>query len=188
MNKKLLSRFLPVILIFGLFATSCRKDNNTTSTTSSAAARTFSSTHLQNYFTMLCTITKNTKGFYPPQAARAYAYIGIASYEAVRNGIPGASSLSGQLNGLGYIPAAIPNQPYNWGISSNAAVAQMMRYMFVSSTTTYNMSAIDSAETSNLSELSSGVSQDIILRSVLYGKAVAAAVYTSSQTDGGDKS
>ena len=188
MNKNLLIRILPVILIFGLLTASCRKDNNKTSTSASPAARTFSSTHLQNYFTMLCTITKNTKGFYPPQAARAYAYIGIASYEAVRNGIAGAPSLSGQLNGLGVIPAAIPDQTYNWGISSNAAVAQMMRYMFVSSTSTFNMNTVDSTETANLNELSSGVSQDVIERSVLYGKAVAAAVYASSQSDGGDKS
>jgi hypothetical protein len=166
----------------------CRKDNNkVTPGPVSPVTRTYASDQIRNYFSLMCTITKNTKGFYPTQAARAYGYIGIAAYESVRNGIPEALSLYGQVNGLTDIPAANSNLPYNWAISSNAAIAEMMRDMFGTSLSTALTTTVDSTETANLATLSSGVSQDVITRSVKYGKDVTAAIYAASVTDGGDQ-
>ena len=181
------SRFIIGALIITVTIASCRKDNKVMPV-KSQATRSFSSTQLQNYFTMMCTITKSTQGFFPTQAARAYGYLGITAYEAVRNGIPGAKSLSTQLNGLTAIPVPDPNLEYNWAISSNAAVADMMRDMFVGSNSTFDMNTISVTETANLNSLSAGVSQDVITRSVQYGKDVAAAIYQVSQSDGADKS
>jgi len=133
----------------------------------------------------MCTITKTTPGFFPTFAARAYGYVGIATYESVVHGINGGMSLYGQINGLTKMPVPDAKLEYNWAISSNAAVAETMRKMFELKITPANLAALDSTETANLATLSSGVSQQVIDRSVQYGKDVAAAVYLSSTTDGG---
>ncbi|MDB5138889.1 MAG: PA-phosphatase [Mucilaginibacter sp.] len=182
--------YLPGLFILIICITSCHKDNNKIVSTLSisAATHTFSSDQLRNYFSLMCTITKNTNGFFPPQAARAYGYVGIAAYESVVNGIPGALSLSGQVNGLPTVPKPNSADQYNWAISSNAAISDMMRDMFDLNLSTANRATIDSTEAANLANLSKGVSQDVINRSVKYGKDVTAAIYQASTTDGGHQS
>lgn len=168
---------------------SCRKDNGKESYQSlSAQTRSYSSDQIRNYFSLMCTITKSTTGFYPTQAARAYGYVGLAAYQAVVYGIPGAVSLSGQLDGFSSLPEPNSHQQYNWAISSNAAIAQMMRDMFDVNLTAANKNTIDSTEAANLATLSKGVSQDVINRSVQFGKDVTAAIYQISTTDGDHQS
>lgn len=50
----------------------------------------------------------------PPPAARAMAYLGVAMYQSVAPGIPGAYSLEGQLKDLKNLPKASSNQEYDW--------------------------------------------------------------------------
>ncbi|MDB5122582.1 MAG: PA-phosphatase [Mucilaginibacter sp.] len=189
--KKQYFQAASVILLFVLIA-SCRKEytntNHVTVSGSSRTTRSYSSDQIRNYFTLMCTITKSTKGFFPTQAARAYGYVGVAAYEAVVNGIPGALSLSGQLNGISGVPKPAANLEYNWAISSNAAIADMMRDMFDVNITAANRTKIDSTEAANLAVLSAGVNADVVSRSVQYGKAVTAAIYQSSTSDGAHQS
>ena len=180
--KKLYTYTLVLLTI--ILAYSCRKDNNK-NIDLSPSTRTYSSDQLRNYFALMCTITKSTKGFFPTQAARAYGYVGIAAYESVVHGIPGASSLYGQLNGLTAIPAPGANLQYNWAISSNAATAEMMRKMFDVNLSSANLATIDSTEKTNLVNLSRGVDPMVIDRSVQYGKSVSDAIYQASVSDGG---
>lgn len=191
MKKYYLSRNLMMALLVVMAISSCRKENNSTLSAKvsvSAATRSYSSVQIRNYFTLMCTITKSTKGFFPTQAARAYGYVGLTAYESVVNGIPGALSLSGQVNGLSGIPQPTAGVEYNWAISANAAIAQMMRYMFDLNLSTANRATIDSTETTNLASLSAGVSADVVSRSVQFGKAVSAAIYQYSTTDGAHQS
>jgi hypothetical protein len=176
-------------LSFAFILTSCHKDNEKVAPepSSSTDARSFSSGQLQNYFALMCTVSRSSQGFYPTQTARAYGYVGVAAYEAVVNGIPGAMSLSEQLNGFTSLPKPSGNVQYNWAISSNAAVAEMMRDMFGVNLSAANLNTIDSTENANLAALSAGVSQPVITASVNYGKSVSAAIYAISKTDGGDQ-
>lgn len=170
---------------------SCKKDYNQEkpiNKTLSPATNTYASDNIRNYFALMCTITKSTKGFFPPQAARAYGYVGIAAYEASRLGIPGALSLAKQLNGLTLLPEPGSGLKYNWAISSNAAIAEMMRKMFELKISPANLNIIDSVETVNLNFFSKGEDQSVIDRSVQYGKAITAGLYLSSTTDGGHQS
>jgi len=48
-------------------------------------------------------LTKETPGFSPPVAARAFGYAGVALYESVVGGMPSSRSLVGQLNGLAWL-------------------------------------------------------------------------------------
>ncbi|HVW13269.1 MAG TPA: vanadium-dependent haloperoxidase [Mucilaginibacter sp.] len=187
--KKSYSRYLyATVFASTILVVSCRKDKNENPANLSPAARTYSSEQIRNYFTLMCTVTKNTQGFFPTQAARAYAYVGVAAYEAVVNGIPGAKSLGGQLNGLPVLPSPDAGVAYNWAISSNAAIPEMMHKMFGSKLSQANSTTIDSTENANLAALSGGVDHAIVDRSVQYGKEVADAVYQASVSDGGDQS
>lgn len=188
LNPKVMKKnYWPILMLLTICITSCHKDK-VPATIVSPAARTYSSAQLQNYFALMCTITKGTKGFYPTQAARAYGYLGIAAYESVYSGIEGAESLSGQINGLKGLPRPQTNLVYNWAISSNAAVAEMIRDMFGSSLSQAYANMIDSTETSNLAALSPNVDQSVISRSIQYGKSVTDAIYQFSTSDGADKS
>lgn len=183
-------RILGSILVLVVILSSCHKDNNRSQPTPSNQnlTRNYDATTLLNNFTMMCRLSKSTAGFFPPQVARAYGYVGIAAYEAVVAGIPGAKSLAGQIQALQNLPQPQSNQTYNWAISSNAAATQMMRYMFDLNLTQTTRNAIDSLEAANLAMLSNGVSTDVISRSVQFGKSISAAIYTVSTTDGGHQS
>lgn len=167
-----------------LFFSSCSKDEPITE---SADVESYSADYLCDFYTLICSTTKNTPGFFPPQAARAYGYISIANYEAVRNGIEGATSLQSQLNGMSThsLPTPQSGAEYNWAIASNAAIAQMMFYMYDKNLKNEDRLKIVDLEKANLNKLSAGVSTDIVDRSVAYGKEVADVIYEYSKTDGG---
>lgn len=157
---------------------------------SSKPANSYSGQSVRDYFALLCTVTKSTPGYFPPQAARAYGYVGVTAYEAVVHGIPGARSLAGQVNGLASnaLPTPDNGMEYNWEISSNAAIAEIMRKMFEKKITPQNLQSIDSMEAAHLQMMSANVEQGVIDRSVQYGKSLATAVYQYSMTDGGHES
>lgn len=178
------ARILMFFLVV-LFFQSCKKDEPII--TESASTDSFSANHLTEYYALICKVTKNTPGFFPPQAARAYGYISVANYEAVRSGIEGAISLQTQLHGFSQYPLPTPQTgvEYNWAIASNAAIAKTMIYMYDKSLKNDDRLKILDMEAENLSEMSSNVSQEVIDRSITYGKSIADIVYEYSKTDGG---
>ena len=120
--KKLSLYFSFFLMAF--LVSSCSKDEPIAE---SADTESYSADYLCDFYTLVCSTTKNTPGFFPPQAARAYGYISIANYEAVRNGIEGAVSLQNQLNGMKAFGMPTPQAgvEYNWAIASNAAIAKI---------------------------------------------------------------
>ncbi len=172
---------------------SCQKDDETenpSQTPNSAKTSSYEGTFLQDYIKLSCTITQTTNGFLPPQAARAYGYIGIAAYEAVVYGINPENRLEGQLDGFAEVSIPDPNsqEKYNWALACSASAAKMMRHMFGENLTPENLELINNLEENTYQSLSVGVSDDVINRSLAYGEAVADAVYTISQSDGGHES
>ena len=186
-KKAIFAAVCAMILVFG-----CRKDrvDDPKESTKSKPASTYGSAFVRDYFDLTCKVVKNTKGFFPPQASRAYAYISLAIYEAAVPGIDGSASLAGQINGLsaGTLPKVDPKAEYNWAIAVNAAAADMMRHMFEINITAENLEAINKQEMTAKSALSSGVSGDVVLRSEQFGQAVSAALYEFSKNDGGHQS
>lgn len=156
----------------------------------SKATSTYSGEFVREYFDLLCRVVKGTQGFFPPQAARAYGYVGVAAYEAVVHGVKGGTSLDGQLNGWSAdaLPSPDPSLEYNWAIAANAAIAETMREMVAMRASAESIQGIDDEESSNYSALSAGVTQAVADRSVQFGRDVAAAVYTFSVADGGHES
>ena len=182
---------LQSVLLISVLIFSCHKEDAPAVINNygdSKATNTYSGEFVNHYFAMMCTVSKATPGFFPPQVARAYGYVGLAAYEAVVNGISNAKSLGGQINGLASLPKPDAAKKYNWAIASNAAIAEMMRKMFAKNLSSSNLSSIDSMEQITLFQLSAGQEENVITRSVQFGTEISSALYDYSVSDGGHES
>ncbi len=178
-----LALFVLVITVFS----GCERYERVTESTETSE---YSGDFLRKYYNLQCQITKETEGFFPPQAARAFAYVGIAAYEAVVPGIPNAKSLGGQINGLSASAIPVPNEDeaYNWAVAANAAAAETMRLMFDLNLSEENLAKINQMEENNYNQMYADYPLPVAERSVAFGKAIADAVYQYSMTDGGHQS
>ncbi len=149
----------------------------------------YSADFLHEWFKLECHLVKETKGFFPPQAARAFGLLGVTAYEASYRGIPGARSLAGQLNG--FSSALMPqvnalSVQYHWGLVTNAASAEMIRLTFGGNLSTRNQAKVDSIEARYHNEFKGlALSKPVAALSVQLGKDIAAAVFEYSKSDGG---
>jgi PAP2 superfamily len=137
---------------------------------------------LQLYFVL------RSPGFTPPVVSRAFAYCGLAFYESLLPAMPGYVTLQGQLNGIpkGSWPEPEAQRDYSYPISANTAAAQMTRYMFENAPVP-DLPKIDSLENVMLTQLRTGLTDEVVLRSIDYGKQVSEAIYALSVTDGGHR-
>ncbi len=116
-------------------------------------------------------------------AARALAYCGIATYESVVPGMPAYQSLTNQLNQFPEMPPTEAGKAYHWAASANAALADMNRKLFPT-TSDANKLKIDSLENA-LNDTYAGQTDDPTLqRSIAFGKEVAKRVSEWAATDG----
>ena len=111
-----------------------------------------------------------------------FGYIGIGLYESVRNGTPGAISLSTRLYQMPEMPATENNKIYNWQVSANAVMANMVRSLYTGLTPANNAS-IDSLEKVYNDKLSVNTPAEVFSRSQNYGKSIATAIYNWYLTD-----
>ncbi|MEJ7830811.1 MAG: hypothetical protein WKF91_21580, partial [Segetibacter sp.] len=116
-------------------------------------------------------------------ADRALAYCGIALYESVVEGMPSYQSLSGQLNAFPQMPSAEPGKEYHWAACANAALAEMNRKLFPT-TSAENKTNIDNLENTLQSAYAGEVDAATIQRSIAFGKEVATRVFAWAATDG----
>jgi hypothetical protein len=87
---------------------------------------------------------KETLGFSPPVASRAFGYAGVTLYEVLVPGMPGYRSLARQLNDRGDLP--VPADPaHHWPTDANAALAAILRSLFPTATS-QNKAATDALE------------------------------------------
>jgi len=145
-----------------------------------ARAGEVESTIARAWFARLLDLVRETRGYSPPVAARAFAYVGLAGYEAVVPGVPGYRSMAGHLPGLA-VPAAGRNTAYDWGEVANAALATVSRRLFP----TTPAERIEGLEAANVSGLRSALPPGVFDRSEERGRAVAEAVFAWSRGDGG---
>jgi hypothetical protein len=133
-------------------------------------------------------LTKRTAGYTPPVASRAYGLAGLTMYESVVAGMPEKRSLAGQLSKLTSLPTIDAAKQYNYGLSLNAGQASILRNLYAEASrpqAVANKKSIDSLETLIATSLRTGVSQDIIDRSIAYGDTVARSIFAWSIDDGG---
>jgi hypothetical protein len=136
------------------------------------------------WFDLSLRLVRGTAGFSPPVAARAFAYAGIALYEALVPGIPDAWTLAGRLDGLSDLPHAGKNRVYHWPTVANASLSGILRRLFPTATAE-NLAAIDDLESRTAGDLRVGLPPGVFRRSVERGSRIAAAVFEWSRSDGG---
>jgi hypothetical protein len=117
--------------------------------------------------------------FSPPQASRAYAYAGVAAYEAL---VPSHDSthqtLAGQLNGLEPVPAP-PEKEYL------PALASVDAYLTVGHALVFTQSRVADAHDQMLQRFRDmGVPRAVFDRSTAYGNAVAQHILAWAEADG----
>jgi len=116
-------------------------------------------------------------------AGRALAYCGIATYEAVVPGMPAYQTLTNQLNAFPEMRSAEPGKAYHWGASANAALAEMNRRLFPT-TSLPNKTRIDSLENALNTSYANEVDAATLQRSIAFGKEVATRVFAWAAVDG----
>ncbi len=132
-------------------------------------------------------ITKNTPANSPTFASRCFGYIGLTMYESVVNGYPQYQSIAPQLNGLNNLPLPQKGVAYSWPLALNAGQAEILRNIYIQ-TSDENKERVDSLEQSFQEDYTSvNADTSITLRSVMYGRQVALAIFKWSQTDGGHR-
>lgn len=119
-------------------------------------------------------------------AGRALAYCGIAVYESVVQGMPAYQSLTNQLNDFPPMPSTERGKAYHWAASANAALAEMNRKLFPT-TSAANKLNIDKLENELQSNYANEVDAVTLQRSIALGKEVATSLFKWAADDGSAK-
>lgn len=182
--KMMLLRSSLLLFTLLLLATGCQQDEEPTPTPTIQYAADVPVA----YFDLAIKLTKETPGFSPPVAARAYGYTAVTLYQSVVGGLDGYQSLEGQINGLsvGDIPEMEEGKTYNLEIVANSALAGIMKELYRKATAD-NLQALADLEASNYASLSVDLEAEVAERSKAYGEAVAAAMYEYAKSDGQDE-
>ncbi|MBK7811684.1 MAG: vanadium-dependent haloperoxidase [Saprospiraceae bacterium] len=175
-----------LILMVSIFVFSCNDDADNVPQEDTSIS-TYGAEVTYDWYKLQCRIIKETPGFFPPQAARALGYSGIALYESVAQGWTNPVSLAGQINGLdaGELPKIVQGQRYHWGLVANACLSQIIQNMYEKRITSENLDKVFAMEQKWLDLLSDGVNAAIVNRSTNFGKDMALAIFEYSKADGG---
>jgi len=134
------------------------------------------------WFDLSRRLVRETPGFSPPVASRAFACAGLALYEAVLQGMEGFRSLGDVLTGFAPLPAAAGrNRAYDWPTVANAALATVLRSLFPSGPA----AAVNALEARFETRLRPELPPGIFERSLRRGRDVATALFDWSKRDGG---
>ena len=132
-------------------------------------------------------ITRYTPSNSPTFASRAFGYVGLTMYESIVPAYPTYQSMVTHLNGLDSLPLPQRDVPYDWVLALNAGQAYILQNIY-QQTSEANKRSIDSLENVFYDYFSRKQSQkEVADRSVAYGRAVAAAIFEWSKTDGGHR-
>jgi membrane-associated phospholipid phosphatase len=189
MHQFLINTLTAALVVVGLITQVQAQTTQQTASVITRTADTYSAAVATEWTSLALSLTQQTPGFSPPVAARAFGYLGLALYESIVPGMPGYTSLAGQLNELNSLPVAQPDEPLHWPTVANASMAMMTRMMF-SNATAENKGRIDQLERSLPLKYGQDFdpntyTPEIINRSDSFGKLMAMAIMTWARTDGG---
>jgi hypothetical protein len=139
---------------------------------------------LDTWYRLILELVRHTPTYSPPVAARAFAYTGVAVWEAVASGDPGLVTLAGQLNGLDPLPARDPGATFDEAVILQAALARAA-HGFFGNTGPTGQRAMTALGTRLAARAAEGVDPETVARSEAFGAAIAGHVLAWSETDGG---
>ena len=139
---------------------------------------------IMTWYGLINKLVRHTATYSPPVAARAYAYLGVMTYEVVASGSDDLQTLAGQLNALKPLPKREAGKIYDNAVVLNAALGSFTQ-VFFENTGPAGLNAFAALDKKLTEQVSADVPPDVMERSVAYGKAVSTAVIDWSKNDGG---
>lgn len=138
---------------------------------------------LTNWYRLVLELVRHTATYSPPVASRAFAYLGVAAYEAMAAGDPALKTLAGQLNALSPLPACDPALTYDASAILNAALSDAVHFFWGNTGPTGQRAM--KAMGAQLAKASANLPTDVAQRSAAHGSAIAAHIIAWSKDDGG---
>ncbi len=137
----------------------------------------------QDWYRLVLELVRHTPTYTPPVASRAFAYLGVTTYEV--DAALGATlqSMSGQLNGLAAAPLP-PTDPVDPALVLHVALSESVLNFFGNTGPT-GQRAIQITRDEMTARLIAGLDADLVDRSSAYGHAMATHILTWSASDGG---
>lgn len=126
------------------------------------------------------------EGTTPPLAARVYAYVGVAAYEAVAAVAPRSISLAGQLNGLRPAP---PGHQGGLDLPSvvSASIAACAASLLRAGSASLRAMIDDRSATHLEQRASAGIPPRIVQRSIAHGRRIGEHVASWASDDGAEQ-
>jgi hypothetical protein len=139
-----------------------------------------------DWFDLQLELAQTTPGFTPPVVSRAFAYSGVALYEALVPAMPGYQSLAGQVHGLRELPPPIAGVEYNWGLIANCVLYEITHYLY-GNASPENQARMEQLFHEWHDRLAADEDPAIVENSITQGRVVADAVLVWSMDDGGHR-
>ncbi|MBN2630321.1 MAG: vanadium-dependent haloperoxidase [Rhodobacteraceae bacterium] len=138
---------------------------------------------LTTWYRLVLELVRHTATYSPPVASRAFAYLGVAAWEAVASDRGDTVSLAGQLAGLPPLPACDPGLTYNPAAILNATLSRAVAAFFGNTGPTGQRAM--QAMARQMGKGLTGLPADVLARSEALGHAIADHIIAWSLTDGG---
>jgi len=136
------------------------------------------------WYRLALTLTRHTPIYSPPVASRTFAYMGVASYEAVASGSKNLQTLAGQLHGLSAVPTRDAGVAYDDRAILNATLSTLVKTLYRDTGPTGQM-VLGRVDDKMNATANVGISADVLARSIIYGEKLAAHILDWSKDDGG---
>lgn len=133
------------------------------------------------WYALQIDLVPNTPGFTPPVTARVFGYSGLTLYESMVYGSTEYGSLVGKLAEFNKVAQPDPKKQYNWFLVTNAAMAQITRFLYGKS----GSERIDTLELKLSERYGSSSNSEIKKNSLRLGKELAESIFAYAKTDGG---
>ncbi|MGJ8660978.1 MAG: T9SS type A sorting domain-containing protein [Bacteroidota bacterium] len=146
-------------------------------------ASTYSSDVANKYFGFTLKLTKESPGFTPPVASRAFGYTGLTLYEATVPGIPSNISLVNKLPQFLTITSPGSGAVLHWPTVVNNALAGIIDSLWANATQVNKDSLMTIKNTYNLL-FQSQISASIYADSKAFGENIANDIFQYSKSDG----
>ena len=135
------------------------------------------------WYRLILELVRHTATYSPPVASRAFAYLGVALWEAVAQS-RGLTSLAGQVNGLTALPPAPAAMDEAALIHATLSLATESLFANTGPTGQRAMKAMSEKLGANVTE---GLDPTLATASSDQGAAIAAHILAWAETDGGAK-
>ena len=170
-----------LITTVAVLFTACKKDDLPDN--NSDLPSSYSSEVLDKWLTLQVRLMRNATGVSNHGLSRHYAYAGITAMESIAPGLPSHGVWNTKWNGLTGLPVAAGGEKFYYPANLNAALAAINKAMFPAASSA-DAAAIDSLEFAISQGFAGAESQEVLTKSVAFGKAVATAVFNWAETDG----